>query len=167
MPRSSGLARSKAVNIPAMVGGVATLPARGRWARAVAAIAVIAATLVGTLVGTDDSFPFGPFRMYSTSTNPNRWVVVIRLEARTEDGVWHRAGLNPSSIGVNRAEVEGQINDYRRHPERLRNFVVAHTKLRPDLPRWTGARLVEQRLLLRNRRYIGTTESVTAEWTAS
>jgi hypothetical protein len=149
-----------------MVEGAARLPARARLARVVATVAVLAATLVGTLVGTDDSFPFGPFRMYSTSTNPDRWVVVFRLEARTKDGVWHRAGLNPSSIGVNRAEVEGQINDYREHPERLRNFVLAHTELRPDLPRWTGARLIEQRLLLRNRRYIGTTEQVTAQWAA-
>lgn len=150
-----------------MVDGTATLSARGRLARVVATVAVLAATLVGTLAGSDDSFPFGPFRMYSTSTNPNRWVRVVRLQARTEDGVWRPAGLDPTSIGVNRAEVEGQIDRFREHPELLKSFVIARTRLRPRRPRWTGVRLVEQRLLLRNRRYVGTDERVTAEWTES
>ena len=164
MAGSSGPAPGKAGSIPQMVDGTATLSARGRLARVAATVAVLAATLAGTLIGTDDSFPFGPFRMYATSTNPNRWVTVIRLECRTEDGTWHRAGLNPASIGVNRAEVEGQINDFRKNPALLRNLVVSHIRLQPELPRWTGARLIEQRMLLKNRRYVGTTERVGAQW---
>jgi hypothetical protein len=148
-----------------MVDGTAALPAWGRRVRVVATVLALAGTLAGTLVGTDDSFPFGPFRMYSTSTDPNRWVVVVKLQARTEDGRWHRAGLDPSSIGVNRAEVEGQIQRFREHPELLRSFARTHRRLRPDLPRWTGVRLIEQRLHLRNRHYVGDTERVTAEWT--
>ena len=39
-----------------------------RWAVTVIALALL---LAGTFVGQDDDFPFGPFRMYSTTAQLN------------------------------------------------------------------------------------------------
>ncbi len=40
----------------------------GRAVRTVATLAVAVLLTAGTVWGNDDEFPFGPFRMFSTST---------------------------------------------------------------------------------------------------
>lgn len=82
----------------------------GRAVRAAAVVAVMALALAGSLYGQDDDFPFGPFRMYSTTDNPNQPVVEILVFATDEHG--KRFELNENNSGVRRAEVEGQLTKF-------------------------------------------------------
>jgi hypothetical protein len=79
----------------------------GRLVRAAAVVAVAALAIAGSLFGQDDDFPFGPFRMYSTTDDPNKPVVEILIFATDEHG--RRFELNENNSGVRRAEVEGQL----------------------------------------------------------
>lgn len=147
-----------------MIRGAATLSPRARVVRAALIVLGIGLLIAGTLVGDDYAFPFGPFRMYSTSTPPNGHMAVVVLEARTAGGTWRRTSLSSWNVGVNRAEVEGQIPRFRAHPELLRDIVLAHGRLRPREPRWMGARLIMHYLILRDRRVVGTKDRVIVEW---
>ncbi|WP_084516707.1 hypothetical protein [Microtetraspora niveoalba] len=142
----------------------AALSGGGRAVRLVAAALCAALLVVGTFWGDDDAFPFGPFRMYSTSTPPNGNIHVMVLKARMPDGSWREVPLESVVVGVNRAEVEGRIPSFQAQPELVGRLVEAHDKLRPAEPRWTGARLVMRYLKLRERRFVGTEEKVVAEW---
>jgi hypothetical protein len=102
--------------------------------------------------------------MYSTSTPPNGNIHVMAMDARMADGTWRRVPLESSIVGVNRAEVEGQIPRFQAQPELVGELVKAHDRLRPNEPRWTGARLIMQYLKLRERRFVGTEEKVVSEW---
>ena len=79
----------------------------GRAVRAAAVVAVAALALAGSVYGQDDDFPFGPFRMYSTTDDPNKPVVEILVFAT--DAHAKRFELNENNSGVRRAEVEGQL----------------------------------------------------------
>lgn len=87
-----------------------------RWRLAIAALA-LALTLVGTLVGTDDDFPFGPFRMYATSARTTGSVRVAQLYGVRADGT--EEPLEAGDVGLRRAELEGQLPRFRAHPELL------------------------------------------------
>jgi hypothetical protein len=79
----------------------------GRVVRAAALAVVAALAIAGSLYGQDDDFPFGPFRMYSTTDDPNKPVVEILVFATDQHG--RRFELNENNSGVRRAEVEGQL----------------------------------------------------------
>ena len=88
-----------------------------RRARLVAAFAVLAVVLAGTVWGDDDSFPFGPFRMYSTRADPDAPVVSTRVVGLTAEGAEVR--LSGGQVGLRRAEFEGQLDRIETHPELL------------------------------------------------
>jgi hypothetical protein len=79
----------------------------GRIVRVAATLAVILLAFAGSVFGQDDNFPFGPFRMYSTTDDPNQPVVEILVFATDVGG--RRFELNEKNSGVRRAEVEGQL----------------------------------------------------------
>lgn len=60
----------------------------GRLVRLLVSVAYLSLLLAGTAFGDDDPFPFGPFRMYSTSTPPNGDVHIMALAARMPGGVY-------------------------------------------------------------------------------
>lgn len=138
---------------------------RARLIRLLVTAAGLTLLLTGTAFGDDDAFPFGPFRMFSTSTPPNGNVHVVALAARMPDGSWRRAPLEAGEVGITRAEAEGQVPRFRSDPSLLRRLAEAHDRLRPGDPRWTGVRLIQQYYMLRHRVYVGTREFTIAEWT--
>ncbi|GAB3978833.1 hypothetical protein GCM10029978_072600 [Actinoallomurus acanthiterrae] len=138
-----------------------------RAARLLVTAAAVTLLLTGTAFGDDDAFPFGPFRMYSTSTPINGDVHVLALAARLPDGTWKPARLDAPVVGLTRAEAEGQAPRFQAHPELLQQLLDAHDRLRPREPRWTGVRLIQQYYMLRNRLYVGKREFTIAEWTRS
>ena len=56
------------------------LTTRGRVTRLGATALGLVLLLAGTIWGSDDDFPFGPFRMYSTSSPPNAPAPDTRVE---------------------------------------------------------------------------------------
>jgi hypothetical protein len=153
-------------------GGHADLLRLGRIGRAWRALllAVLAAGFVtGSVVGQDPWWPFSPWRMFSTSTPPSGAVVAMAVEVRTAaDPQWRPAELTPSSVGLNRAEVEGRVPQIQSQPERLGTLAGSHARLRPDSAPWTAVRLVRREAILVDRRPTGEVRStVLATWEAA
>lgn len=142
----------------------ATLTAAGVGVRVAATAIGLVLIVAGTAWGQDDHFPFGPFRMYSTSNAPDGPVNVVRIEAYTESGGWRRAPLTPDNVGMNPAEVEGQLPRFVASPDLLGKLAATHARLQPDDQRWSGMRLVRRQYVLVDREPTDIRESVIAEW---
>lgn len=141
------------------------LTSAGRRARVAVTLVLAVLTLAGTLVGQDDDFPFGPFRMYSTRDDPNGTVVSTRVEARDADG--RLRTVDERSTGLRRAEVEGQVRRFVADPALLGALSRAHDRLRPDEPPFTEVRVVERVYELRDSRPTGQeSERVVVTWRA-
>lgn len=98
-----------------------------------AATAVFGGLLIaGTLVGQDDAFPFGPFRMYSTTDSLNAPVKSTRMEALDTTG--RRFALRGEAVGLRRAEIEGQMRRFRADPGLLAAVAEAYRNRHPDGP---------------------------------
>lgn len=141
------------------------LSARGRAVRTSVTLVVGALLTVGTLWGQDDHFPFGPFRMYATSSTTSGPISVPALEARVGGGPWVPVALTPRSVGMNRAEVEGQLPRLQDDPALLGKLAAARARLHPDEPRFTQVRLVRRSTVVHDR--VPTGEVVTvvlAQW---
>ena len=139
------------------------LTAAGRRIRFAATAVVVALLLTGTLVGQDDAFPFGPFRMYATRDDPDGVVVSTRVEAVDARG---RVLVVPDrATGMRRAEIEGQVARFRREPGLLGALSRAHDRLHPDEPSYVEVRVVQRRYRLRSSRPTGEqTERVVVRW---
>jgi hypothetical protein len=142
------------------------LSTTGRRVRLAVTLVVALLTLAGTLVGQDDDFPFGPFRMYSTRDDPNGTVLSTRVEA--VDAAGRVRVVDERATGLKRAEVEGQVRRFVAAPALLGALSRAHEALQPDEPPFVEVRVVETRYRLRDSRPTGEqTERVAARWRAS
>ncbi|MEU5786374.1 hypothetical protein ABZ754_01425 [Micromonospora purpureochromogenes] len=119
-----------------------TLTPRGRAARLGASALGLALLLAGTLWGVDDHFPFGPFRMYSTSEPPNAPAPDTRVEGVDRTGAV--IALGQDATGIRRAEIEGQQDRYAADPTLLRQVADAYAERHPGAPE-----LVEVRIVIR------------------
>ncbi|MFR9777098.1 hypothetical protein ACL02O_13675 [Micromonospora sp. MS34] len=119
-----------------------TLTTRGRTIRLGATVLGLALLLAGTVVGTDDDFPFGPFRMYSTSDPPDAPAPDTRVEGVDRTGAV--VPLGQDATGIRRAEIEGQQSRYVADPDRLRRVAEAYAERHPGAPT-----LVEVRIVIR------------------
>lgn len=139
------------------------LTAAGRRVRVAVTLVLAVLTLSGTVVGQDDDFPFGPFRMYSTRDDPNGTVVSTRVEAVDTSG--RVLVVDERSTGLKRAEVEGQVRRFRDRPQLLGALSRAHDRLRPDEPPYAEVRVVERVYELRDSRPTGVaSERVVVTW---
>jgi hypothetical protein len=112
----------------------------GRAVRLVATAAAAALLLAGTVWGTDDHFPFGPFKMYSSAAEPDAPAGDARLEAVGPGGEVVR--LTPDNTGIRRAEFEGQLARFRQRPELLAAVLAAYRDRNPAAPEPREVRLV-------------------------
>lgn len=135
-----------------------------RRARTAGTLVVGALLLAGTLVGQDDAFPFGPFRMYSTRDAPDGVVSSARVEAVDARG---RVLVVPDAAsGLRRAEIEGQTGRLVADPGLLGQVSLAHSRLHPDQPVYDVVRVVVTDTVLRDSRPTRTlSERVVASWT--
>lgn len=134
----------------------------GRRVRFGATAAVVLLLLLGTFKGDDDHFPFGPFRMYSTTNELDGTVNAIRFQARNEEG----EVLQPRAqdFGLRPAEINGQVARIRRDPELLGVLASVYERIHPD-----RAPLVELQLRyglhqLSNGRPVAYSEEEVATW---
>lgn len=126
--------------VGAYAPGVAgRIGSRGRAVRLSVVAAGLVLLLLGTLWGEDADFPFGPFRMYATASRHDGVVRVAALRAEWSDGT--STPVQPEQVGLRRAEFEGQLPRFRRHPELL--GTIAHRFTRPGVE--LEALVLEQR----------------------
>jgi hypothetical protein len=151
----------------ASVGGVRTavLSPAARRVRTVGFVLGLALLLAGTVVGQDDHFPFGPFRMYSTADDPDGRVLSTYLQAVDADGrVIPRAG--EAHIGLRRAEYEGQLSRVVARPEILGELAELFSLRHPERPRWIEVSVVQTVYELVDGAPSGERTTVLATWTA-
>lgn len=142
------------------------LSGRGRSVRLAATGLVGLLLLAGTAFGQDDDFPFGPFRMYSTRDDPDGTVVSTRVEAVDAAGALRI--VDERSVGLKRAEVEGQVGRFRADPSLLGALARAQARLQPGSSAFVEIRVVERRYQLRDSRPTGAqVDRVVARWRAS
>lgn len=140
----------------------------GRRARMVTAAVVFGLLTVGAFVGQDDHFPFGPFRMYATSSQATGEIAVVAFEVKTEGGDWTLVRPSPGTVGMNVAEFEGQLPRFEEDPDLLAAVAASRAALHPDEPEWTDLRIVRQATVVVDKVPTGeVVETVLAEWTAT
>jgi hypothetical protein len=130
--------------------------------RLVAMGAVFVALLLGTWRGQDDHFPFGPFRMYSTTDPPSGQITKIGFVGVTEDG--REITIRSGQFGMRPAEVDGQIARMRRSPDLVAHLVTAYERFNPDQPRLDGFEIVYGIHQLQDRTPVAYEEKVIARW---
>jgi hypothetical protein len=150
-------------------GDVIRLPPVSRGWRVLLLVAVAGLFLTGTAVGQDTWWPFGPWRMFSTSTPPSSSVTSLRIEIKEGNNpAWQPASLHPTSVGLNRAEVEGRIPEMTARPAMLGTLAHSHSRLRPKEPPWQAVRVVRTEVLLSDGAPTGEIrETQLVEWNAS
>jgi hypothetical protein len=139
------------------------LNGRERTWRLSAVAVVLVLLLTGTLFGDDDEFPFGPFRMYSTTNRLDGRVTATRVEATTVHGDEVRFGA--AQYGMRRAELEGQVPRIEREPELLGVLAATYRDLNPGTPEFSEVRVVRDVWKLENGQASGSsTEEVVVTW---
>jgi hypothetical protein len=125
----------------------------GRAARLSVVLVGLALLLLGTLIGQDDDFPFGPFRMYSTTDKLDAPVSSLRLEAVTVSG--KRIVLQDSDTGLRRAEIEGQLGRIKADPALLDSVAASYRERRPHRPALAEVDVIVRLIALRDGRPTG------------
>ena len=141
------------------------LSTTGIVVRLVASAGVLVTLLVGTLYGNDDHFPFGPFRMYSTTKDPNGTVISTRMESVDVNG--HRDMLRGGEVGLRRAEIEGQLRRLRKDPTLLRLVADAYIKRNPNATPLARIEIIVRHYELKNGKPSGDkVDNVVTAWDA-
>jgi len=141
------------------------LTTRGRRLRAIVTVVGAVVLLWGTFWGTDDDFPFGPFKMYSHANSPDGFVSSNRLEA--VDGSGRRLKLTDSATGLRRSEIEGQIPGFLDDPELLGAVADAYAARHPDAPPLARIEIIRRRYQLEDHEPTGdVAETVVVSWDA-
>lgn len=123
---------------------------------------LLAAVVAGTFWGSDDHFPFGPFRMYSVANKTDGAIRVPALEATTISGL--RMEMDFEETGLRRAEVEGQMDRLLDDPSLLRHLATSYERLHEDADPLSELRLIEEVNYLRDGEPYRTDRRVLATW---
>lgn len=139
------------------------LTASGRRLRTVVTVVVFGLLLLGTLAGQDDAFPFGPFRMYATTSSPDGSISSLRLEATDATGKSFR--VEDGRTGMRRAELEGELWRFEADPGLMLLLAEGHRRLNPGSPRLVALQLVVEEIEMRGGRPTGRRNArVVASW---
>jgi hypothetical protein len=137
---------------------------RGHRARLWLALAAAGLLLYGTLFGTDDMFPFGPFHMYSEWYPPNGVVTSTAIYATTADG--RNVYVTEGDTGLARGDIEGELSEFEANPGRLGDLAQSYHRRFPAASPFVDMRLVQRRWQLHDRAYVGETTVTLVEWHA-
>lgn len=126
---------------------------------------VVGLLLAGSIRGSDDDFPFGPFRMYAGVNDPNGDVVSSYMQAVLPGGKVIR--VDERGTGLRRAELEAEVGGFVQDPASLASVARAHALLHPDEPRYVAVQVVQLDQHLHHAALAGQTTKVIATWRAS
>lgn len=138
-------------------------PARRLRLALVAAAAVL--LLCGTLFGTDDMFPFGPFHMYSNYYPPNGVITSTAVVAQTASG--HTVFVTQRDTGLARGDIEGELKEFEANPDRLGDLAASFHHRFPNASPFVEMRLIQKRWTLHDRKVVGTNVVTLVQWHAS
>jgi hypothetical protein len=134
--------------------------------RLVAAVAVLALVLAGSVWGDDDTFPFGPFRMYSTRADPNAPVISTRVVGLTAAG--EEVRLSGGQVGLRRAEFEGQLPRIEADPQLLGLLAESYAEKNAEAEDLVEVQVVQRHFELSGGRQTGAfTDRVIVEYDPS
>lgn len=115
---------------------VARLPRKSvAWRLGLTAAALVGLAL-GQLHDTNDYFPLGSMSQYATARDRDGTVRSTYMLADNADGEQVRVPLNPTGVGIGRAEIEGQIGRIVDDPSLLQAIANAWAALHPLQPRY-------------------------------
>ena len=135
------------------------------WRIVVPAIAFVILTC-GQFLNTNDFFPLGSLTQYATAKDLNGTVNSTCVEAQFpgEDEP-RRLGFNAATVGIERGDVESQIDRVIAHPELLQSMADSYIRLHPDEPKPETMILCRTTTQLKNGLAVGEPEKTTlAEW---
>ena len=130
--------------------------------RGAATLVVAVLLLAGSVHGSDDDFPFGPFRMYAGVNDPNGDVVSSYLQAVLPSGKAIR--VDERGTGLRRAELEAEVGGFIKDPASLQSLAKAHAELHPDEPAYVEVQVVQLDQHLRHAALADQTTKVVAQW---
>jgi hypothetical protein len=136
----------------------------GRLLRLAVVVLVFGLLAWGSWKADDDAFPVGPFVMFAFTTPPDGDVRSAAVEAVDVEGRRAPVLLEPETVGLRRAEMEGQIPRVVEQPDLLGALATSHARLRPAEPAWQQVDLVEHRVKLRDGRAVSESVVVLASW---
>jgi hypothetical protein len=130
--------------------------------RLLASAVLLGGLVWGTFWGQDDHFPFGPFRMYSTTDEIDGDIRSLKFEGTTATG--EAMEIPSAHFGLRRAEADGQVASVRADHSFLRHFVEAYETKNPDAPSLVKLRMYHGIDILEGRRPVGYREEDIAVW---
>lgn len=108
----------------------------GRAVRLVILALVAGGIALGTWQRNDQGWPFAPMSQFAFAISPADGEVHSRyLEATTVQGDRIRLDLGRGALGLQRAEIEGQLWSFTKDPALLQGIAVLHARRAPDQPR--------------------------------
>lgn len=135
------------------------------WRLVVPAIAFVILTC-GQFLNTNDFFPLGSLTQYATAKDLNGTVGSTCIEAQFpgEDEP-RRLGFNAATVGIERGDVESQLDRVIAHPELLQSMADSYIRLHPDEPKPETMILCRTTTQLKNGLAVGEPEQTTlASW---
>jgi hypothetical protein len=136
----------------------------GRRVRGVATAVAAVFLLCGSVWGSDDDFPFGPFRMYAGVNDPNGVVISSYLQAVLPGGKAIR--VDERGTGLRRAELEAEVDGFVNDPASLSTLAKAHAELHPGEPAYVEVQVIQLSQHLHHAALSKQTTKVIADWRA-
>jgi hypothetical protein len=120
--------------------------------------------LYGTLVGSDDMFPFGPFHMYSNYYPPTGVITSTAVTAKTAAG--RTVFVTQRDTGLARGDIEGELKEFEADPDRLGALAASYHQRFPHASPYVEMRIVQKRWQLVDRRVVDISTATLVEWHA-
>jgi len=159
--------RGENVTVQPVHSDVRRLSRAGLVARVVATFAALGVLAYGQVADTNDLFPLGTLSQFATARDLNGTVRSTYLLADTADGESRRIAMNKQTIGVARAEVEGQLERILDRPELMQALVDGYAALKPDEPAIETLYLMRSVQQLEDGYVVGEPEQIELlRWTA-
>jgi len=137
---------------------------RGRSVRLGLTAVAVGLLLYGTIAGSDNMFPFGPFRMYAGYYSPNGVITSNVLMARTANG--QVVIPTQADIGLARGDIEGELRAYQGDPGWLGDLARTFHRRHPEASPYVAMWIVQKRWQLHDRAVGGQTSVTLVSWRA-